>query len=271
MIVFPEVEPGDDIRLSGSTFVAYRECADYAKSRLEGIWGPESIPAFKGGLAHRVFARHLTSGPISADRLEQVCREEIGGSNLNFKLGALSMKPSGLERVIDEVGALYDRFRRFPAEGFQGAEVQIQVEPADGVTLVGSVDAAFSDDAGVRLVDWKTGELGEAHEQLRFYALLWTLDRGEIPSKVEAVSVRTGERLTEEPGIESLTATARQVAGIVNELRRAWAERRGIERRGGPWCRYCGLLDGCVEGRAATELLRFGRIPADSRQITAST
>ncbi|NOY56548.1 MAG: PD-(D/E)XK nuclease family protein [Actinobacteria bacterium] len=255
MIVFPEIEPGDAVRLSGSTFVAYGECADYAKSRIEGVWGPESVPAFKGGLAHRVFARHLGSGPISADRLEQVCREEIGGSNLNFKMAALSMKPSGLERVIDEVGALYERFRRFPVEGFQGAEVQIQVEPVDGVTLVGSVDAVFSDDGGVRLVDWKTGELGEVHEQLRFYALLWVLDKGEIPSKVEAVSIRTGERFTEEPGTDSLRETARQVAGIVNALRRAWAERRDIERRGGPWCRYCGLLEECVEGRAATALL----------------
>jgi len=256
VIVFPKVGPGEDIRLSASTFVAYRECADYAKSRLEGVWGPESVPAFKGGLAHHVFARHLSDGPISADRLAQVCREEIGGSNLNFKMAALSMKPSGLDRVIDEVGALYDRFRRFPTEGFQGAEIRIQVEPAEGVTLVGSIDAVFSDDGGgVRLTDWKTGELGEVREQLHFYALLWALDKGEVPTKVEAVSVRTGERLIEEPDVASLTRTARQVADVVSALRAAWAEQRGIERRGGPWCRYCGLLEGCTEGRAATAIL----------------
>lgn len=255
VIVFPDVVPGEDVRLSASTFVAFRECADYAKSRLEGVWGPESVPAFKGGLAHQVFARHLKGGPIAPDQLAQVCREEIGASNLNYKMGALSMKPSDLDRIIGEVGALYDRFRLFPAEGFEGAEVRVEVEPAEGVTLVGSVDAVFSDDAGVRLVDWKTGDLGDVREQLHFYALLWALDRADPPSRVEAVSVKTGERLTEDPSIASLTATARQVADVVDALRSAWAEQRGIERRGGPWCRFCGLLESCAEGRAASALL----------------
>lgn len=255
VIVFPQIVPGDDVRVSASTFVAYRECADYAKSRLEGVWGPESVPAFKGGLAHHVFARHLKSGPIAADELERVCREEIGASNLNYKMGPLSMRPSDLGRIISEVGALYDRFRRFPSDGFEGAEVRLEAEPVEGVSLVGSVDAVFSDDSGTRLVDWKTGDLGDVSEQLHFYAMLWTFDRDEPPSKVEAVSVKTGERLIERPTSETLTRTAEQVADMVNTLRRAWSEQRGIERRGGPWCRYCGLLDTCAEGRAASELL----------------
>lgn len=254
MIVFPDVQPGDDIRVSASTFVAYRECPDYAKSRLEQVWGPDTIAGFKGGLAHQLFARHLTSGPIPPEEIAHVCREEIGASNLNHKMGPLGIKPSDLDRVIGEVGALYDRFRQFPTDGFEGAEVPLEAIPVEGVTLHGKVDAVFTDPAGVRLVDWKTGDVGDVDDQLGFYALLWSLDRGSLPGAVEAVSIRTGERHMSQPEPATVKDTARQVADMVDSLRAAWREKRGIERVGGPWCRYCGLLPTCDEGRSATSL-----------------
>jgi hypothetical protein len=254
MVRFPSVEPGDEIRLSASTFVAYRQCPDYAKSRLEQVWGPDTVAGFKGGLAHQLFARHLTSGPISSEDVPRVCREEIGGSSLNHKLGPLGIKPSDLERVIGEVGALYERFRQFPTDGFEGAEVALNVEPADGVTLVGKVDAVFAGDGGARLVDWKTGDIGDVDNQLGFYALLWTLDKNDAPAAVEAVSIKTGERHVSQPNDDSLAETAGEVAGAVDALRAAWKEGRGIDRIGGPWCRYCGLLETCPEGLAATSI-----------------
>ena len=77
---------------------------------------------------------------------------------------------------IREVGDLYDRFKRFPAEGFEAAEVFIEREPLQGLTLRGAVDAVFVDsEIGTRLIDWKTGQIGRADEQLSFYGLLWFL------------------------------------------------------------------------------------------------
>lgn len=254
MFDFPTISPGDPVRISASTFVAYRQCPDNALARLRGEWGPESLAAFSGGLAHRLFARHLNGDPIDQQDLGRVCRGEIGGSNLNYKLGALGLKPSELGKVIDEVGAVYERFKRIPTEGFVGAEVALQVEPTETVTLVGSVDAVFMADDGVRLVDWKTGELGEVVDQLHFYAMLWALEKNELPHMVEAVSVKTGERVSEVPDSGTVATTAEQVADMVEQLRSAWDEDRGIERRGGPWCKYCALLDSCAEGRAATRL-----------------
>lgn len=254
MFDFPTVTPGDPVRISASTFVAFRQCPDSALARLQGEWGPESRAAFSGGLAHRLFARHLGGNPISEADLGPVCRSEIGGSNLNYKLGALGLKPSELAKVIDEVGAIYERFKRIPTEGFEGAEVSLVAEPADGVTLIGSVDAVFAGESGVRLVDWKTGELGEVVDQLHFYALLWALDKNELPGAVEALSVKTGERISEVPSSGVVKETAHQVAEMVDRLRSAWEGNAGIERRGGPWCKYCGILDSCSEGRAATRL-----------------
>ncbi len=254
MFKFPTIAPGDPVRISASTYVAFRRCPDHALALLQGEWGPESRSAFLGGLAHRLFARHLNEGPIDRSQFGQVCRSEIGASNLNYKLGALGLKPSELGKVIDEVGAIYERFKKIPVEGVVGAEVSLVVEPAEAVTLVGSVDAVFTGDNGVRLVDWKTGELGEVVDQLHFYALLWALERNELPQVVEAVSVKTGERVSEVPDTGVVETTAGQVAGMIAQIRAAWEEGSGIERRGGPWCKYCALLESCTEGRAATRL-----------------
>jgi hypothetical protein len=185
-----------------------------------------------------------------------VCREEIGSSNLNFKLASLGMKPSALGRIVREVGSLYERFRRFPTEGFEGAEVSLVAEPAEGVELVGSVDAVFEERGASRLVDWKTGELGAADIQLAFYSLLWALVRRELPARVEAFSVKTGERQSEIPTRAAVEATAVEVAAMVSDVRTVWAGGGTPERRGGPWCRFCPLLDGCAEGAAATDLAR---------------
>lgn len=254
MFEFPAINPGEPVRISASTFVAFQQCPDNALARIQGEWGPESRAAFTGGLAHRLFARHLSDAPIPEQDVGQVCRAEIGGSNLNYKLGDLGLKPSELGNLIDEVGAIYDRFKKLPAEGFVGAEVSLSVEPAEDVTLVGSVDAVFTGDPGVRLVDWKTGELGDVVDQLHFYALLWVLEKQELPHLVEAVSVRTGERVTEVPSSAIVAATATQVADMVGQIRSAWASGRGIERRGGPWCKFCAILESCAEGRAAIKL-----------------
>ena len=63
--------------------------------------------------------------------------------------------------MFQEVRALYERFVRFPQEGFDGAEIVFDIEAAPGVQLVGQVDAVYRHDlGGFRLVDWKTGELG---------------------------------------------------------------------------------------------------------------
>jgi len=254
-IPFPEICPGEPLTVSGTLFQTFERCPEQAAGRLRGVYGPESRASFVGGLAHRVFARHLNAGPIDGEEFTGVCREEIG-SSMNPKLRALGLKPSELQAVVDEVGSLYERFRSLGADGFEGAEVPLESIPVDGVTLRGRVDAVFEDgDAGTRLVDWKTGGLGEPAAQLGFYALLWVLERDEIPGKVEAVSVSSGERFEEIPSRAGVTAIADRVGEMVNALRSAWDEGTDLSRVAGPWCRWCPLLDECSEGQAARTLL----------------
>jgi hypothetical protein len=255
-VLFPTVIDGDRIRVSATVYVTYKKCPGQANAHLQGVYGPDSRPAFLGTLAHRIFNRHLTAGPIPPEAFRQVCREEIGGSTLNNKIAGLELKPSIIDAVIEEARGLYERFVRLPSEGFEGSEVSLLNEPAAGVELVGKVDAVYREDrGGHRLVDWKTGELGEPEDQLLFYALLWALEKSEVPSHVEAVSVRTGERFHTEPSSGDMSRVAAEVAALVNEMRRAWSA--GVEpvRTAGPWCRYCPILAECAEGQAAEALL----------------
>lgn len=252
----PAVIPGDAIRVSATTYVAWKKCPDSANARLQGFYGPDSRPSFVGSLAHLVFSRHLKQGPISPEDFDQVCKQEIGGSNLNHKMGGLELKPSSLQGVIEEVRALYERFVRFPGEGFESSEIGIDhIWPGD-VEVVGKIDAVFREDlGGHKLVDWKTGEIGDAEDQLLFYALLWAIDRDEIPALVEAISVKTGERYHTVPSTQDVNRVAAEVGDLVNAMRRSWESQTALERHGGPWCRYCPILEDCSEGKATTALL----------------
>ncbi len=255
-VVFPTVIDGDRIRVSATTYVSYKKCPGQANAHLQGIYGPDSRPAFLGTLAHRIFNRHLTEGPIAPEDFRQACREEIGRSTLNNKMAGLELKGAILEAVIEEAHGLYERFARLPTQGFEGSELSLINEPAAGVELVGKIDAIYREDlGGHRLVDWKTGDLGEPEDQLLFYALLWALEKSEVPAYVEAVSVRTGERYHTVPSSGDINRVAAEVGDLVNELRAAWAS--GVEplRTGGPWCRYCPILADCAEGQAAEALL----------------
>jgi hypothetical protein len=254
VIEFPQVSPGADVTVSATLFMTYSRCPDQALGRLHGMYPEESRASFRGGLAHRVFARHLNSGPIGSEQLEQACREEIG-VGLNPALGSLGLRPSELNAVIQEVGDLYQRFKVLSSEGFRESEVFLEEQPTTGVTLRGSVDAVFDSDGGVRLVDWKTGGLYETDEQLSFYALLWALVHGELPARVEAVSIGSGESIIARPTEDSVVATASLVADMVSELRGALdVDDSELEKIAGPWCRYCALLSTCREGVAAVKL-----------------
>ena len=256
MIPLPPIHDGEPLTVSATLYKTYVACPQQALARLHGEYPPDSMASFKGQLAHRLFARHLSEGPI--DDVGAACREEIGAGNMNMKLQSLDIgRPSALAPIISEVGELYARFARFPTDGFRSAEVSLETELESDVTLVGTVDAIFDDESGTRIVDWKTGSIIDDEDgQLDFYCHAWAQQYGELPAIAEAVSVKTGERSTLEPTVERATVTGAAVVEMVNTLRRAFAEGDELERTGGPHCRWCPLLDTCAEGQAASVVAR---------------
>ena len=260
MITFPDIAPGEPIVVSATLYVTYRSCPQQALGRFQGEYPADSVASFKGSLAHRVFARHLTSGPIAEQDVAQACRQEIGSpeGHLNMKLAPLELnRPSKLAPVLAEVGDLYERFKRFPTDGFRAAEVSLEVDVGHDAVLRGRVDAIFDDPSGdAVIIDWKTGAwLENSEPQLEFYVLVWALERGELPSRAEAVSVQTGERTGIEPTSERVETAAGEIASMIGTLRAAFLSGEDIERRAGPHCRWCPLLDECSEGTTALEIL----------------
>lgn len=260
VIRLPETVAGEQLAVSATLFATYRSCPQQALGRLHGVYPADTIASFRGSLAHRIFARHLTMGPIPDVDLERAFREEIGASDghLNMKLGPLGLsRPSRLNPVLAEVGDLYARFKRLSTEGFRSAEVSLEANVGNGVTLRGRVDAVFDGAGGAAIIiDWKTGSrLDDVGPQLAFYALIWAFEHDELPERVEAASVRTGERTGIVPSIEQAELTAGEIARMVDVLRNALRSGGDVGRHGGPHCRWCPLLEECAEGTAAVEIL----------------
>ena len=256
MIDFPAPMSGDPVRISATLLATYERCPGEAEGRLRGIYGQDSVASFTGALLHRVIRRHLEEGPIEPETIPHVCRVEIGQGRLNAKMNAVGLGSSTrLEPIFSSIAEKYERFQRYPQAGFESAEHLIEVEPVEGVTLVGKIDAVFKVDGSLRLVDWKSGDLGSPRTQLGFYALIWAYHSGTLPNEIEVVSLGTGERHAEPVTEAWLTSVAATVSDLASEIRRFWTTGVPLPLSAGPGCRYCPLNDECSEGQAALALL----------------
>ncbi len=255
MSIFDHLEPGDSFNVSATLYTAYLECPQRALGRLQGFYGKPSVASLKGQLAHKIFATHLDEGEIPVEDFNHVCRV-AAGTHFGGSMGELGMSISQFDAVALEVQALYDRFKVLSFDGFREAEMEFDLDAGSGITVRGSMDAVFDSDDGPRIVDWKTGTyLSDKESQLEFYAMVWKLLNEEIPAAADAMSVATGENLHLEPTEASVLATQIDVGAMIEALRKAMATGTDLERKAGPYCAWCPLLDDCDEGRTAIEIL----------------
>lgn len=238
----------DQLRVSATLYTTWKRCPAQARARLDGHYPEDSVAQFKGLLAHRIFARHLTKGHIAPSGFRKTCQEEIGSSQLNWKMRDLGLRPNQVRSVISEVEDLYRRFTTLKPAG--QAEVHLEHQLTDDVVLIGTIDCVTGAETAPRLIDWKTGELGEAEDQLRFYAAVWMLVFGNAPTAVEAVSVQTGERFEEWVDPKALNRVLIEVAEMVADLTRP-----PVVETPGPWCRWCPILEDCDPGQKAMRLV----------------
>jgi hypothetical protein len=236
------------LRVSATLYTTWKKCPAQAAARLAGHYPADTINSFKGLLAHRIFAHHLNTGPISPSQFTRTCRTEIGSSNLNYKVRQLALKPSQITRTIAEIADLYRRFTQINPHG--QPEVHLEYQLTEAVTLIGTIDCAQDADPHVRLIDWKTGELGDAADQLAFYALVYWLARSQMPMQVEAVSVSTGERYEAWVDRGGLDRSLLEVTEMVADLTTG-----AVAPTPGPWCRWCPILTDCEPGQRTVATL----------------
>lgn len=169
-------------------------------------------------------------------------------------VGAWLNARSGAEAAAlrAEVGLLLAGFREVwpPLERVEVvAEPRIRLGLAGGrVLLTGVPDLLLRspvDDGRCRtlVVDLKTGRPRSEHDrhELRFYALLATLDEGRPPFRWATFYVTEGRGEWEELREDALRVTARRVLdGVRQAVRLARAETDDdLQLAGGAWCRFC--------------------------------
>jgi len=127
----------------------------------------------------------LTGNPrASAERVARVNNElqrraDEAADQVKGFLGRGVLPPWGGSKSGGRPQAHEPSKQRFPAR--QGVHAEREVT-AESLRLTGTIDRLLVDDSGVTIIDFKTGRESEAHDdQVRLYALLWTLDRQSNP------------------------------------------------------------------------------------------
>ena len=171
-------------------------------------------------------------------------------------------------QLADEVTVLLAGFREVwpPLQRVEVlAEPQIRLRLAGGrIVLFGVPDVVLrshrrDDRCRTLVVDLKTGRPRSDHDrqQLRFYALLATLDEGRPPFRWATHYVTEGRSEWEDLDPETLRVTVRRVLDGVRQavrLARASRDERDLRLAGGGWCRFCLREDDCeVAARARAE------------------
>ncbi|MDR3360588.1 MAG: PD-(D/E)XK nuclease family protein [Bifidobacteriaceae bacterium] len=161
-----------------------------------------------------------------------------------------------LGQARDLVGAYFqleDPRRLAP----QSRELLIEAPLEDGPLLRGYVDRLdVAPGSGlIRIVDYKTGKSpapryqGEMLFQLRFYALIWLLARGQIPAQILLLYLGNRDKVADVPSDGDLARTRLRIETVWREIQRMAAARDFPPVKGPlcPWCSFqalCPLFGG---------------------------
>jgi putative RecB family exonuclease len=214
---------------------------------------PPSPAAARGTLVHAVLER-LFDRP-AAERTPQAARSLLGPEwdrlvGESPELAALFADEPGRDAWTAEVTAMLERYftmedpRRIePAE----RELYVETTLGSGLRLRGYVDRLDVAAGGaVRIVDYKTGtaprEEFEARAlfQMKFYALVLWLIRGEVPRLLQLMYLGNGETLRYQPDEADLRATERKIEALWRAIERARAsgDWRPRPSRVCEWCAH---------------------------------
>lgn len=219
--------------------------------------GPEAAPA--AGVTHlvhfaecprRYFLSTVAGWPQVREAQLSTGARELG-DEVHRLLGGLPVaKPSAEARELRDVFLRSELGRR--ARAARRIEREFDFMYAlDGVLLRGVIDLWFEDDAGIALVDYKTGRDIPAHtmqayaDQLGFYALALEKLTGRMPERA-ALFLLHQDRTVDVPlnGDTRERCRALLAEWAEAERRQQWPLRPGIQ------CQWCSFEGEACPGRA---------------------
>lgn len=247
--------------LSPSRAADFKQCPLLYRFRtVDKLEGPPSPAAARGTLVHSVL-EHVFELPAAERTVEAAVRL------LPQRWSALAEeRPELVEMIeasddLDDVtwleGAaeLVERwFELEDPQRLEPAERELYVETEiEGLTLRGIVDRLdVAADGAMRVVDYKTGRSpregfeAKALFQVKFYALVLSRLRGEIPKVLQLVYLGDRQVVRYVPDEQDLRGMERNVKAVWAAVRRA-AETGDWRPRRSRLCGWCDFRDLCPE------------------------
>lgn len=189
---------------------------------------------------------------VSAERIDRV-REEVirrapqAADQVKVFLGRGALPPRRRSSSVEMSAQGKSRSSRLPAAPGTHAEREVC---ADTLRLTGRIDLLVIDDEDVTVVDFKTGDEDAAHDdQVRLYALLWSLDEqtnpGGRPATKLEVAYPSITRAVEPPDEEALCALESTTAGRIAAADDITQEASPIATPSPEVCRFCQVKHLC--------------------------
>ncbi|WP_255491849.1 MULTISPECIES: PD-(D/E)XK nuclease family protein [unclassified Actinotalea] len=212
---------------------------------------PPSAAAVRGTLVHAVLER-LFDAPAGR-RTVEAAKALVPGEWDRMVADApecAEVLPDAADTTawFAEAGALLDRYftledpnRLQPAE----RELRVSTDLDDGFELRGIIDRIdVAPNGAIRVVDYKTGRSprqgyeGGALFQMRFYALVLSRLRGQVPAMLQLVYLGDGTLLRHVPDAAELETTERRIRAIWAGIRTSAESGRWLPKKG-PLCGWC--------------------------------
>lgn len=162
--------------------------------------------------------------------------------------------------ALERVTRFMHDFPPLPRSADPIPEATMKWSPPGSVELAGKADLVVGRPEGRiakrLIIDFKTGGKSGHHRQdLRFYALVETLQRAVPPRKLVTYYLDYAEAEVEDVTDDILDAALARTLGAIERHVELIAESRPPVKRPGAPCRWCPLQSSCDEGRAHLAML----------------
>jgi putative RecB family exonuclease len=247
--------------LSPSRAADFKQCPLLYRFRtVDKLEGPPSPAAARGTLVHSVL-EHVFELPAAERTVDAAVRllperwsvlaeerpELVEMIEASDDLDDVTWL-EGAAELVERWFELEDPQRLEPAE----RELYVETE-IEGLTLRGIVDRLdVAADGAMRVVDYKTGRSpregfeAKALFQMKFYALVLSRLRGEIPKVLQLVYLGDRQVVRYVPDEQDLRGMERNVKAVWAAVRRA-AETGDWRPRRSRLCGWCDFRDLCPE------------------------
>ena len=266
--IVDQLGPDEDLFVNKHALSGVHGCeARYLAERDEPFaW---SVPKARGAVAHKAIELGVwwRGEPLPALLVEETMAKCAAGSDgladwlrTCGDVDRAELKGQAVERVT----TFFECFPPLKAQWRPTLEGRLRVELLDHrIVLQGKYDlslgSAQGTTAGKVIIDFKTGGFAPTHvDEMRYYALLDTLKIGTPPRLTATYYLDSGHPHPEAVTVPVLeAAVARTVDGVtrIAELTQITHDPTGelptVQKRTGPACRWCLVLDGCHEGQAS--------------------